>query len=36
MPMIQMIALFKVASSQPSQHLRPTRMVEAIVNKQEM
>jgi hypothetical protein len=35
MPMTQMIALFTVASSQPSQHRRPTKTVEAMVSTQE-
>jgi hypothetical protein len=34
-PMTQMMTLFKAASAQPSQQRRPTRMVEAIVSKQE-
>jgi len=34
-PMTQMIKLFAAASTQPSQHLLPTRMVEKIVRTQD-
>ncbi len=35
MPMMHMMTLFTVASSQPPQHRRPTRMVEVMVSMQE-
>lgn len=35
MPMMHMTTLFTVASSQPSQQRRPTRMVEVIVSTQD-
>src|SRR6266436_4559110 len=34
-PMTQMIRLFAAASTQPSQHLLPTRIVEKIVRTQD-
>src|ERR1700730_1479995 len=34
-PMTQMIRLFAAASTQPSQHLLPTRIVERIVSTQD-
>jgi hypothetical protein len=35
MPMMHMMTLFTVASSQPSQHRRPTKIVEVMVNTQD-
>jgi len=34
-PITQMMMLFTPANAQPSQHRRPTKMVDAIVNTQE-
>jgi hypothetical protein len=34
MPMMHMMTLFTVASSQPSQHRRPTKIVEVMVSMQ--
>jgi hypothetical protein len=34
-PMMQTITLLTPASAQPSQHRRPTRIVEAMVNMQD-
>lgn len=34
-PMTQMIALFTPARTQPSQHRRPSRIVDRMVNTQE-
>jgi hypothetical protein len=34
-PMMQMMTLFMAASPQPSQHLRPTRIVESTVSPQD-
>jgi len=35
MPMMHMMTLFTVANTQPSQHRRPTKIVEVMVSTQD-